>query len=156
VDARFAEIPEALWRRIKPLLPVHGPKPRGGRPRVSDRVVFRGIVYRLRTGCQWKALPAQFSSGSTCHARFQEWCSAGLFYKIFAEMVRFYDRRRGIQWNWASMDSAMVKARKGGTSSVQIRRIERRMESNVIYLPTAVVSLLPPKFPERTCTTNGS
>ncbi len=71
MQARFASLPDALWKRIEPLLPKRGPRPRGGRPRVADRVVMAGIVYRLRTGCQWKALPREFSSGSTCHSRFE-------------------------------------------------------------------------------------
>ena len=73
------------------------------------------IVYRLRTGCQWKAMPEQFGSGSTCHARFQRWCEAGLFRRIFEKLLRFYDDVRGIDWEWASLDSAMVKAPKGAT-----------------------------------------
>ncbi|HEY6534578.1 MAG TPA: transposase [Candidatus Nitrosocosmicus sp.] len=33
-----------------------------------------GILYVLRTiGCQWKMLPKEYGSGSTCHRRFQEW-----------------------------------------------------------------------------------
>ncbi len=101
------------WKRIEPLLPKRGPRPRGGRPRVADRVVMAGIVYRLRTGCQWKALPREFSSGSTCHSRFAAWCAAGIFTAIFAELLRYYDRRRGIQWKWTSLDSAIVKAPDG-------------------------------------------
>ena len=115
MDARFAGLPSALWMRIEPLLPKRLPSSRGGRPPVADRVVMAGIVYRLRTGCQWKALPRQFSSGSTCHARFQAWCAAGVFTAIFAQMLRYYDKRRGIQWKWSSLDSAIVKAPKGGT-----------------------------------------
>jgi transposase len=33
--------------------------------------MLSGIVYRLRTGSQWKALLAQFGSGSVCHARLR-------------------------------------------------------------------------------------
>ena len=85
-------------------------------------VVLAAIVYRLRTGCQWKALPAQFGSGSTCHLRFQQWVQAGVFEQMFAQLVRFYDARRGIQWHWTSLDSATVKAPKGGTTQDRIRR----------------------------------
>jgi transposase len=114
MDVWFARLPEALWRRIKRLLPRVRPGKSGGRPRVPDRVVMTGIVYRLRTGCQWKALPSEFGSGSTCHARFQRWYAAGVFRAIFAELLRYDDARRGIQWAWNSLDSAMVKAPKGG------------------------------------------
>jgi len=130
MEAKFADVPDALWKKIQPLLPPEQPKPRGGRPRVADRVVMAGIVYRLRTGCQWKALPNEFGSGSTCHLRFHQWCEAGVFEKIFAELLRFYDRKRGIKWQWSSLDSAIVKAPKGGTSRVPTRRIVRRKASN--------------------------
>ena len=44
-----------------------------GRPIVPYRKVLDGIVYVLRTGCQWKMLPKEYGSGSTCHRRFREW-----------------------------------------------------------------------------------
>jgi putative transposase len=93
-----------------------------------------GIVYRLRTGCQWKALPRDFGSGSTCHARFQQWCTAGVFTEIFSKLIQFYDRKCGIQWKWSSLDSAMAKAPKGGTSRVRTPRIARRVASNATIL----------------------
>lgn len=114
MEAKFAEIPETLWREIEPELPAEPPGPRRGRPPISNRLVLSGIVYRLRTGCQWKALPSQFGSGSTCHARFQGWCETGVFHRLFGALVRFYDDVRGIDWQWSSLDSAIVKAPKGG------------------------------------------
>ena len=68
-----------------------------GRPPVPVREVLAGIVFRLRTGCQWKALPREFGSGSTCHRRFKEWCAAGVFTKVFSKLLKFYDRRRGVE-----------------------------------------------------------
>ena len=38
-------LPDALWARIAPLLPPEPPKPKGGRPRVSDRPVLTGILF---------------------------------------------------------------------------------------------------------------
>ena len=125
MEAKFADVPDKLWRRVEGILPVPPPRPWGGRPRVPDRVVLAAIVYRLRTGCQWKALPAQFGSGSTCHLRFQQWVHAGVFERIFAQLVQFYDARRGIQWTWTALDSAIVKAPKGGTIRAPIRRTVR-------------------------------
>ena len=69
MDAKFAEVPDRVWNQIAPLIPAR--KSREGRPPVADRIVMAGILYRLRTGCQWKALPSQFGSGSTCHRRMQ-------------------------------------------------------------------------------------
>lgn len=124
MENKFRDVPDDLWARIEPLIPEVPRHPRGGRPRVADRTVFAGIVYRLKTGCQWKALPREFGSGSTCHLRFQQWCNAGVFTQIFAALLQFYDERRGIQWKWSSMDSAMAKAPKGGTTPVPILPIE--------------------------------
>ena len=131
MDPRFTDVPDALWKKIQPLLPQEPEKPRGGRPRNSDRRVLAGILFRLRTGCHWKALPAEhFGSGSVCHARFQQWVEAGVFAKVFERCLRYYDAQRGIQWGWASLDSAIVKAPKGGTSPVEIQRIAANQASN--------------------------
>ena len=126
MEAKFADIPDDLWNVIAPLLPEQKPKPRGGRPSIPDRVILAGVVYRMKTGCQWKALPHKFGSGSTCHLRFQGWVRQGVFAAIFAELVSYYDFRRGIKWDWASLDSATVKAPKGGTTRVPVRPIAQR------------------------------
>lgn len=114
MDARFADVPDRLWRLIAPLLPQWPSEPRRGRPPVPNRKVMAGILYRLRTGCQWKALPSAFGSGSTCHARFQQWRQLRIFAVIFSRCVRYYDQRRSVQWKWSALDTAMVKAPKGG------------------------------------------
>lgn len=106
----FFDVPDDLWGLIEPLLPAEPPKPKGGRPRVPDRVALAGILYRVRTGCQWKALPCEFGSGSTCRLRMMQWARAGVFSKIHETLLRYYDKRRGIKWNFASLDSALVKA----------------------------------------------
>jgi transposase len=122
MDNAFFDVPEKLWARIEPLLPPELPKPLGGRPRVPDRVALAGILYRLRTGCQWKAIPKQFGSGSTCHLRLTQWREAGVFRKIHAQLLVYYDKKRGLRWDWSSLDSAMVKAPKGGAKRGPIRR----------------------------------
>jgi transposase len=118
-------VPDELWRAVAPLLPPDRPKPKGGRPRVPDRVVLAGILYRLRTGCQWKALPTEFGSGSTCHLRMQQWARGGVFTDAFVAMLRRYDSRRGIAWEWSALDSATVKAPKGGSSRGRTRPTAR-------------------------------
>ena len=58
------------------MLPIYKRSRKGGRPRLPMRNVVSGILYVLRTGCQWKAMPKQFGSGSAIHAYFQEWVEA--------------------------------------------------------------------------------
>ena len=85
-----------------------------GRPIVPYRKVFEGILYILRTGCQWKMLPKEYGSGSTCHRRFQEWNRMDVFKKIWIKLLRAYDDRIGINWSWQSIDSISIKSPLGG------------------------------------------
>lgn len=72
-------IPEELWERMQLLLPRYKRSKKGGRPRLELRQVVNGIFYVLRTGCQWKAMPPEFGSGSAVHQYFQEWVERGVF-----------------------------------------------------------------------------
>ena len=99
-----------------------------------------GILYRLRTGCQWDAIPSEFGSRSTCYRRFVEWTDAGVFKMMQIEMLLYYDEQRGIDWAWASLDSASVKAPKGGASLGPIRPIEENSERNATSSPTVAAS----------------
>ena len=72
------------------------------------------IFYILRTGCQWKALPRSLGAPSTVHDRFQEWREAGLFEEMWKAGLMEYDDKKGIEWEWQSMDGAMTKAPLGG------------------------------------------
>ncbi len=47
---------------------------------------------------------------------------AGVFARIHRELLQYYDKRRGIKWDFASLDGAMAKAPKGGATRGQIRR----------------------------------
>ena len=140
MEAKFADLPDKLWNLIVPLLPKERPKPWGGRPRVSDRQILAGIIYRLRTGCQWKALPSQFGSGSTCHRRFSEWVAAGVFTEIWEVLLEFYDVKKGINWKWTSLDSAIVKAPKGGVLRARTRRTAPRAAARGTSSRTAEAS----------------
>lgn len=113
-QGKYSRIPEALWRRLEPLLPVYQPSPKGGRPRANLRHVVDGIFYVLRTGCQWKELPTYYGSSSTAHRYFQEWAASGVFERLWKVCLREYDRRKGIQWKWQSVDGATTKAPLGG------------------------------------------
>jgi transposase len=116
-------IPDDLWMEVQPLLPHEKASGTNGRPVVPFRTVLDGILYVLRTGCQWKALPAEYGSGSTCHRRFQEWVRKGVFQKLWVKLLERYDELRGIEWEWQSLDSLTVKAPLGGKPRVLIRRI---------------------------------
>ena len=99
---------DELWAECQPLLPPQKPLGTPGRPIVPFRTVLDGIVHVLRTGCQWKAVPKEFGSGSTCHRRFQEWMEEGIWQRLWADQLHRYDAEQGIGWDWQSADSATV------------------------------------------------
>jgi len=110
-------VSDKLWSKFEPLIPKHVNTHRfgGGRPRVPDRQCLDGIFFVLRTGSQWKALDSTgICSGSTAHARFQEWVEAGVFLKFWQTGLEEYDELKGIEWDWLSMDGCMTKAPLGG------------------------------------------
>jgi len=112
--SQFHDIPDAFWERIDLVLPIYRTSKKGGRPRLSLRKVVCGILYILRTGSQWKAMPTEFGSGSAIHAYFQEWVGLGVFAELWSLALTEYDQLKGIDWEWQSMDGAMTKSPLGG------------------------------------------
>lgn len=121
--ATIWRLPDDMWVNVQPLLPPEKQPGTPGRPAVPFRKVLDGILYVLRTGCQWKAVPKEFGSGSTCHKRFQEWERMGVFAKLWKILVAEYDELRGIRWQFQSLDSVTVKAPLGGRRRVRTPRI---------------------------------
>ena len=119
VKAKSWEVTDDFWLRVETLIPQrtrlenqnYTRKAGGGRKPKDPRLVFEAIVYVLRTGCQWKALPAErFGSASAIHARFLEWEKAGMFENLWRLGLAEYDELEGIAWRWQSIDGAMMKA----------------------------------------------
>lgn len=112
-------VSDELWEKAAPLIPQRTrPKGKrykrrtgGGRKPMDPRKVFEAIVYVLRTGIQWKALPKErFGSASSVHKYFLEWKRQGVFVKLWRKGLAEYDEMEGIAWAWQSIDGAMVKA----------------------------------------------
>jgi transposase len=111
-------VSDALWEKIAPLVPArrrvegrqYQRKAGAGRKPMDARQIFSGIVYVLRTGCQWKALPREYGAASSIHKYFQDWQTAGFFLRIWQAGLAEYDGMQGIAWEWQSIDGAMGKA----------------------------------------------
>jgi transposase len=106
-------IPDAVWEFIKTVLPLPKQKKKSGRPRMDDHKAMTAILYVLRTGCQWNALPRSLGASSTVHDRFCEWNAYGVFERMWQMGLKKYDEEKGIDWEWQSLDGAMVKAPLG-------------------------------------------
>ena len=111
------ELPDDLWVAIEPILLEDAPPPprsHGGRPRIDWRRAIDGIIFRLRSGCQWNKLPEPFGSDRSIHRWFQRWCRNGVFQRIWAVLVERCDELGAVDWKWQSADGMLGKARFGG------------------------------------------
>ena len=116
----YFKVPRRLWRLVKKHLPAEAaPGPSGGRRRIGNRAVLNGIWYVMWTGCQWKVVHRTWfgASSSVLHERFQTWQTQGVWERVFAALVRFYRRERGIQWRWQAVDSRSCAAPLGGSET---------------------------------------
>jgi transposase len=104
------KVSAALWERVEPLIPARPPYPKGGRPAADDRQMFAAIIYVLRTGIQWNALPRELGASSTVYDRFRQWESQGFFLRLWQAGLAEYDELASIGWDWQSVDSSTVKA----------------------------------------------
>lgn len=104
-------VKDKFWERLKALLPM--PQGSGRRP-TRDKECFEGIIFVLRTGCQWSELPKEYPPKSTVHDRLQSWVKAGIFKKLWAELLVEYDEKEGLDWQWLSIDTSSVKSPLGG------------------------------------------
>jgi transposase len=62
---------------------------------MDDRKAMTAILYVLRTGCQWKAIPRSLGAGSSVHDRFQQWVEAEVFKKMWkAGLLELGEKKR--------------------------------------------------------------
>src|SRR5215472_2165535 len=104
------ELSDEVWARAQPLLPPHQPHPKGGRPAKDDRQMLGAILYVLRTGLQWNALPRAIGASTTVYDRFRAWERDGCFARLWAAGLQACDELVGLDWEWQSLDGAMTKA----------------------------------------------
>ncbi len=128
------ECPDDLWEEfIQPVLDeMDPPKPGPGRRRIDPRKALDGIIYQLRSGCQWNALPKRFGDDSSVHRTLQRWIALDVFGVIGALLVEHCEELGGVEWRWQSADAAMGKARLGGTPSARTPRIGRKTARSAV------------------------
>jgi transposase len=127
-------VTEKLWEAIAPLLPEPKPSPKGGRPPIPNRACLEGIIFVLKTGMSWQMLPTRlgYGSGSTCWRRFHAWTRLGVWPELHRRLLRVLGRRGRINLERAVIDSASVRALKGGRTPARTPPIAARAAVNAI------------------------
>ena len=107
-----ALLSDPLWDLVEPFLPIPARRPKGGRPRISDRACLTGILFVLRSGILWQMLPQELGCGSgmTCWRRLRDWQLAGVWDLIHFAVLDWLVRDGRIDWSRAVVDSCSVRA----------------------------------------------
>ena len=115
------QLTDAQWERIAPLLPVHPPSPKGGRPRADDRECLEGLLWLLRSGARWQDIPVDLPSGSTCWRRLQEWSSEDVLEAVQAVLIEELHELGRVDFDELLADATFIRAKKGGWKSARPR-----------------------------------
>jgi transposase len=111
-------IDEAIWTRLAPLIPARRVRRghRHGRTPIPDRAILTGILFVLRSGIPWQMLPRQMGcgSGSTCWRRLVRWQCRGVWQRLHETLLAELRRRGRLDQRWTVVDSASVRALRGG------------------------------------------
>ena len=94
------------WALIEPLLPIgrFGPYPQ----RLREQ--FEGVIWRFRTGGQWREMPAEFGRQQTVYGAFARWRDAAVFAALMDAMIAEAARRGQADVSLVSVDSTSVRA----------------------------------------------
>lgn len=138
------KVSDEFWEKVEPLIPP-APLLRQGRQETHGRPQsLLAMIYVLRTGIQWNALPREMGASSTVHDRYQEWERAGFFEELWRAGLLEYDELEGIEWEWQAVDGAMTKAPlgRGATGKNPTDRAKRGTKRSMLTdgadIPSAV------------------
>lgn len=100
------QLTDEEWEYIEPYLPVgeYGPYP------TRLREQFEGVIWKFRSGAQWREMPAEFGAWSTVHNRFRQWRDAGVFEALLEALIATAAERGEVDVSLVSVDSTTVRA----------------------------------------------
>jgi transposase len=112
-------VPDGLWERIEPLLPVRQRRFRyPGRKPLDDRQVLQ-----VHTGIGWEHLPQElgFGCGMTAWRRLRAWQQAGVWERLHELLLAELHAFDQLEWERAIADSSHLQAKKGVPKRVRAR-----------------------------------
>ena len=92
-----SDLTREQFAKIEPLLESARKKTK---PRALDLYeIFNALLYVVRTGCQWRALPHDYPKFGTVHSYFRKWSELpeGATESILAQVLKKIGRRRAYQ-----------------------------------------------------------
>ena len=147
-------VTDELWGLVEPLLPKHEPGPKGGHPRVDDRVCLTGILFVLRTGIGWEDFPQEMGCcGMTLWNRLDEWRRAAVWdalHRLLLDELRGAD---AVDLSRVVVDSSSVRAVHGGKKRAPAPWTAARTGASTTWPSTPTAPRWPARSPAPTATT---
>lgn len=97
------KLTDAEWQKILPVLQSCAPKIRLG-SHYHVRGFLEAVLWVLRSGAQWRLLPAEYGNWNSVYKRFARWSEAD----VFEEMFRHFSADRDLEH--LLIDSTVVRA----------------------------------------------
>jgi transposase len=137
------QVPDTLWGELEPLVPRPARRFRHpGRKRYDERACLEGILYVLRWGIPWRALPQEPGrpSGKTCWRRLDEWQKLGVWEQLVARLQARLAEADEIEWERAIVDATIVPAKRGAQRSAKALQIGAAPPASSTSSATAAAS----------------
>ncbi|ALO91324.1 transposase [Streptomyces hygroscopicus subsp. limoneus] len=83
---RFGPYPERLWQQ------------------------FEGVIWRFKTGGQWREMPTEFGAWQTVHNRFRRWRDVRVFEALLEGLIAEAAKRGEVDLSLVSADSTTARA----------------------------------------------
>lgn len=131
-----SDLSDAQWSKLEPLLKrSRVGRHAGGRPRKYElRRVVDGLLYVVKTGCQWRQLPVNFPPWPSVHQQFRAWRDDGTWERVctaLREQSRQAAGRKPAP-TVAIVDSQSAKTALKGGSAATTRARRSRAASGIL------------------------
>ena len=98
------------------------------------RLIVEAMLYRMRVGCPWRDLPAEFGCWNSIYQQFNRWSSKNKLMQFFNDLVQ------EPELEWEFIDGSIVKAHQhsAGAASKQVQAIGKSVAGNTTKIHMAV------------------
>lgn len=120
---------DEIWSKLKEIMLQH---------RIYDkpnlRVMVEAMLYRMRVGCPWRDLPADFGCWNSIYQQFNRWSSKNKLMRIFKDLIQQPDLE------WEFIDGSIVKAHQhsAGLPNKEKQAIGKSVAGNTTKIHMAV------------------
>jgi transposase len=105
-----------MWAVLAPLMPVRDPRTGGAARTYDDRLVLDGIMFVLRSGCQWRMIPRDLLPWDAAYRWYRQWSRDGTWDRIHDALREQVRAAAGRDPNpsAAVLDAQSIKSSEGG------------------------------------------